>query len=693
MAESLWVSASLELSEAASNRSRELAILLPALRGLLRHSGVDKSPYGCSLAHWVQTMQSELNLLPSAKLNNKSGWLRKQSRTGLSTKLRWVVLEGSRLMYYTSAPSGLQDSPLKGVLRLSSSTRITPTPSGFTIDAGPGLETLDAHSAAPVSPRVHSPNHLAPTPECATTASAPALKATDTDCVLNPLHLEKRRYVWLCDVDERDEWVAALRIAAALGSEETTCLRWSAYFSSASSSPLVYLERLAEFRKSLSGRSLNVLADWVRVYMAAGGRRSDPAAPTALCTSSASPKGSSFFARSQSAQPTLQYHVARLSAPSSSSTDTSTGDSGVHKLLHVATPPNGRVDRALHRTARKSAAAAEVAARAASKLHLQSEPGDSDPTIGATHATTQMQRFEAEATSSGFQRDLVHATLAATEASAQSRRVGHVPGDRVDQCQLDKDVVRDNVIIDGERISCSSTHAIVARLVDRVMAVIEQSITGASCSSVRSAGGDRPDGIASLHVTPLPWVSSVPRCASRLVTYCREVLLCTSRTVVGGDVFDALECIFRPPSGLFRMQQVVRGGEIELSVSLKDQSGSSSDSRVLATNRSCATPEMLLTELEISVACVVRYYLIDVAEESEAESSFGRISRSLAPAVEPDVPGHVATLVATYSKTFPWEATAHSGTVSLDVEWIRERLPGHCAGNSSHTIGILGIIR
>lgn len=279
----LWSSAAIELSEASSTRRRELAVLLPALQRLLHDSGVEKSPYGATLASWARTMQDELAPPPSGVLL-KSGWLRKQNRSGLSTKLRWVVLEGSRLMYYPRAPSGLEDAPLKGVLQLHGGTRITPTAHGFTVEAGPTPPELTAPArnvsagATAASPMLVADGDASASSPGGPRSAAAAAAPPPPDPVLNPLHIEKQRYVWLCgDTDERDAWVEALGAAAAVGAQEASCLRWSAAFISASHAPEVYLRRLAEFRARGDGAaSLVVPADWVRVYMATGGRRSVP---------------------------------------------------------------------------------------------------------------------------------------------------------------------------------------------------------------------------------------------------------------------------------------------------------------------------------------------------------------------------------------------------------------------------------
>lgn len=401
---------------------------------------------------------------------------------------------------------------------------------------------------------------------------------------------------------------------------------------------------------------------------------SPPLAPSAGSGKSSSgsharsPRGGRFFSRPRSPAPTMQDSVARLSVPSSG------GGSGgsLHQLLHVASPANRRVQYALTRTARRSAAAAEVAVRAASELRASSHGADDtdggDAAFGSAPAPAdalaeQVLRLEARAASSSLLHDSTHSTIAATEASAQRRRIGHTPGDRVDPSQLGKDVCRDVVFVEGERFAGAPTSALLARLAQRVMEVVENAITG---------GADPPEKRVSDVSRLLPWTAGVVGCASRLVNFCREVLLCTSRTVIGGDSFDALECVFRPSAELFRLQQVTQGDPIVLAVRMRPRGVSGS----AATGRSCAEPEQLLAEVEVVASCAVRYRLIDVDAEAEAGSDGGGPREGgSGRGLGPDVPGHVATLLASFSRRLPWEAPAPSGSVAVEVEWLRGVVP------------------
>lgn len=655
-----WTTAALELSEASAKKKRELTVLLPALRRLLHDSGVDKSVFGASLGAWVQTMQAELASSPAAGAVSKTGWLRKQSRSGLSSKLRWVVLDGSRLMYYPRAPDGLQDAPLKGVLQLHGGARVTTTPAGFTVEAGPIPTAL-----RPPPPTAMLGRNAAP----GATAASPMLVVPELvspgavpDPVLNPLHVDKQRYVWMCgDAAERDAWVSALSAASVIGSQEAACLHWSARFAAATHSAAEYVGCLADFRSLLRRGSrppLAVPADWVRVHMATGGRRPAAVLLHSSGSTAGTPRSNQGSPRRLSPPPSLRDSVAKLSGPSG-------GTGSMRQLLQVASPQNDRVTRVLSRAARRSAAATDIAARAAFDFRASQSADDAlahaiaaeTPGTGPAAASSaspkaleQVRRLEATAESSSLLHDVTQSTIAATEASAQGRRMGHTPGDRVDPLQLDKDVCRDVVVIDGETFSGAHTRILAASLVRRVMHRVSCAVSGAR-GSIASIAGDAPPA----------WASEIPRCSSRLVDFAREVLLCSSRTVIGGDSYDAIECVFRPPDG-FRLQQVTQGDPIHLSVSCRETDPP-------------ARADVVLASVEVVASCAVRYRLVDVENEAEAFDAVVDGPRSSDPDSQEagrGVPaaGHAATLLAVFDRRFRWEQPAASGAVTVDVEWL-----------------------
>jgi hypothetical protein len=541
----LWPSAALQLSEAAARRKRELSFLLPAMQQLLRESKIAHTPLGDSLSSWLSSMSKETEA-PSPL---KCGWLWKQSRSGLSRKKRWVVLDGAALMYYSSSPDGLQDAPLKGVLRLHHGVRIKTTPRGFDVEALTYRPTGSTDAALPTAPLPGAHHH-------ARSYSAPTVASSVTqsvETVLNPLHATKQRYVWHCaDEVERDSWIAALQAASIVGAREVTALRWSCTFAAAKTCA-VFWQHLLEFQAQ--GSPVMVLADWVRVHMATGGRSSS------LCDDSAAatrPKRGLFGRRSEgtASSPALshatsfQVGVSRLAS----------GGTSIHQhLLLVSSPKNAQASRALQSAHRRSTAAAEAAKKAVQELRgalspsdasavLEvsgdsgsyfdyskqsipsdaSAPSDSQPSSptgsAASRDVLRLQRLQLEAASASAMREQTSTSISAYETSALRRRVGYAPGDHVDVEQASRDFGRDVVVIDGRRMAQCTLHDLVAELASRVVA------------SVDAVCGNRPT-----------WRASFPELPSRLVDFARIVLEASSRTVIGGDALDAIEFVFRHP--------------------------------------------------------------------------------------------------------------------------------------------------
>ena len=158
------------------------------------------------------------------------------------------------------------------------------------------------------------------------------------------------------------------------------------------------------------------------------------------------------------------------------------------------------------------------------------------------------------------------AAVATAEAAAQVRRGGHAPGDRVTERQLELDTAREAaIIVDSVPLSrCNSNNASAAlnstgqndgsRHMDAVAMVAALSTAVLQAAAVHA-------GIATststLTVNPLPAVGQ----EARLLELCRDVLLCSSRTVAGGDTYDLLELVLRNPElVLFVPDTGQRGG-------------------------------------------------------------------------------------------------------------------------------------
>jgi len=128
------------------------------------------------------------------------------------------------------------------------------------------------------------------------------------------------------------------------------------------------------------------------------------------------------------------------------------------------------------------------------------------------------------------------AAVKAAEVSSERRRAGHVPGDRVSMSQLQKDIQRDAVDVDGLSLRGPQAGFLLAALAKRVAAAVK----GESDERWVVAGdGDTANGFETA-----------------VLDFAREVLLCSSRTVTGGDAYDAAEMV-RCEEGLWARRAFV----------------------------------------------------------------------------------------------------------------------------------------
>lgn len=197
-----------------------------------------------------------------------------------------------------------------------------------------------------------------------------------------------------------------------------------------------------------------------------------------------------------------------------------------------------------------------------------------------------------------MRRDTVSRLMAhsTAEVSAQRRRLGHTLGDRVTWRQLEADVVRDRLKIDGTEMAASDVKTLIALLADKLLdrlKVVSPGKAGSAragtpsrsshnkSSSIDSVpedlssvgegnSGRRPHRVSSLESLgsdAAETLVSTPRdgaasCVSedcdesvvglfshadgqeaRVLEFARDVLLCSSRTVSGGDAFFACELV------------------------------------------------------------------------------------------------------------------------------------------------------
>lgn len=377
---------------------------------------------------------------------------------------------------------------------------------------------------------------------------------------LNPLHASKRVYVWICEhEEERDRWVAAVQAVTQMEASEARAMKWSKAFSTAPSLP-DYCGNLLNFAHQPS--SISIQADWVRVHMAVATNRGAGGSVVAAPDTST---GSRFNPVAGTTKLLSKFRVGGARQPVDSGTGKSVasdlamlhsiGSDGQSNATTMATPRNKKVTRALETKQKEAHVAQEAAKRAAEKQW------DSHKAVALAVAAE-----EAEASHESFRR-----AVAQAEVSAARRRVGYAPGERVPLKQVTRDYARESVNVDGMLVDNADAVTLVAALSNRVVAALSRRIGFGSPTSevpgvpharrmqsfgsnrlagaVQAAGG-RGGGASASSRTSSTVFDSMPSGSAveaRLVAFARNILACSSRTVAGGDTYDALELLFRNP--------------------------------------------------------------------------------------------------------------------------------------------------
>jgi hypothetical protein len=460
----------------------------------------------------------------------------------------------------------------------------------------------DAHFAAPAP----APPAIAPA-----RGAVPSLGgAVGSGAVLNPLHKSKTLYVLVCaTAAEREQWVLAIQQAIAQAAKEVECAFWAARFTAAVSRP-EYLQNLRllqaqhkqfalfqqqqqlQQQQALASPGVSPLrlpppsgsgaiacpADWVRLQMAAthrrggggggGGAGGSDAAPTgsdagsgglfsrllgggrdnistgslnaagALSGSGSDLASAAGSASSSGAPSSLLNPAHPLHQQHGSSSALGTGSlATVHEdavLAPLASPARGntKLVRKLQRRRERMREASAAAKKAAA--------GDA--------ANPKLQALVAAAEAAEHIYDMSRAAVAAAEASAIRRRAGYVPGDRVNMRQLSKDYQRDVVMLGGERIAGADAAFLVSALALRIVRSINSAFMHLRGEGYTPVAGDLLQLSRSADSnTAMSANARVRAFEAQLLEYAREILLCSSRTVAGGDTYDALELVFRNP--------------------------------------------------------------------------------------------------------------------------------------------------
>jgi hypothetical protein len=647
---------------------------MPALLSLVADGRVAQSPVGMAVQQFIDRMGADNRKASATTGVVRCGWLGKPSGSGLTTHRRWVVLDGTNLMYFRDRG----ETDLRGVVQLRGARvqrqrkLFSASSSGFDVLSVPKGEFASAPAAA---------------------GGAGALVgAVPVTAALNPLHEKKTKYTFLCSSPAaRDAWVVAIQQAIDLAHAEVECTAWGARFEAAGGFD-AYAGALVEF--AARHASLSLSADWVRVHMASAKRALASAGNAHLLLpalraghagggSSAEKATHGGRARlpsdaplvtlpvdsavsSSSAAAALSATAAAVTAAAVANGDAAPSGAAPRKAvsLSVSSPLNHKLARLLSRRkqvaadmqsrvellppalSRPGAGAEGVGIGAARPAHPQhaaslsplaplaasfnkpraaagggvsagspiaplpcvedpapeeaggvaegrgddgsleapllagaqreeegagshraaaGAPASPSPSPARLPAAERRRAALLQKAASAVQlRDEAHAAVAAAEMSAHRRRAGYTPGDRVSVRQLGRDTQRDVLVLDGAEMANWSavalTTAVMCRLVDVANACFRAWWRASGAGGAAGAGG------ASLHqqqhrgppshlllcspreALPSSCNARAPAFEQQLVEFCREVLLCTSRTVLGGDTFDAVEAVFRNPA-------------------------------------------------------------------------------------------------------------------------------------------------
>jgi len=92
--------AAMQLLDHRGDSRREIAAVVPALLTLLSDNKVARTPAGEVVKRFLGWFEAEHQQVAATTGIVKFGWMRKISSSGFTTHRRWVVLDGTTLMYY-----------------------------------------------------------------------------------------------------------------------------------------------------------------------------------------------------------------------------------------------------------------------------------------------------------------------------------------------------------------------------------------------------------------------------------------------------------------------------------------------------------------------------------------------------------------------------------------------------------------
>ena len=181
---------------------------------------------------------------PQSDTGSLSGWLRKPGKKAVSTSRRWVVLDGTSLMYYKDQT----EANLKGVLYLYGCKCCPIKKSKLEMRKGRDFEfevvasdkkpapgTAVAVSGSATGSSAAS-SHAASTPRRTTSLFSFGKPAHDVNDSVNPLKVNKKTYRWFASsAEERDKWMAAIARAAGMPQAERDAMQWATQFMGAKS--------------------------------------------------------------------------------------------------------------------------------------------------------------------------------------------------------------------------------------------------------------------------------------------------------------------------------------------------------------------------------------------------------------------------------------------------------------------------
>jgi hypothetical protein len=338
-------------------------------------------------------------------------------------------------------------------------------------------------------------------------------QAEATPSPLNPLHMAKRSYTFVAENEQdANEWVAAIN-------EALSCIP-SSPSRQPSSSDLELAADEDEADDTVDLASEHRCVEWGEALGSCADSLSYRKCLRALCRSVAASSGASFITRSAERIAPWEFPTRPVAELDSSWArvqlravwERELGEAGVNVMTRSLRSPWAR-----HAHPFDLEASDTVSSKLPVIPTLRMQPGASGETLKAVR---EAERAVAEAA-----------------AGAAKRMWGYSPGDRVPLRQLQRDTERDTVVVMGETLEAPAVELVFDCLCQAVASELR-----------RSDGSWQDDDNAGI------------------AQFAAEVLHGSSRTVAGGDAYEALELLLRSPSSCVIVPESSLASPISLTV-------------------------------------------------------------------------------------------------------------------------------